>query len=113
MCLVCAFTVKGWVLTPKKRVNRDNAYFATKLRMFGPWIIDEGPSLSMTDGRAVAHFMLVWLMALVTFPPDGNIFEGSQLVADVLGETGLLGGVGQGKTPSKKEDHTPWKAFLN
>ena len=52
-------------------------------------------------------------MALVTFPPDGNIFEGDQLVADVLGETGLLGGVGQGKTPSKKEDHTPWKAFLN
>ena len=28
--------------------------------MFGSLIIDEGPSLSMTDGRAVAHFMLVW-----------------------------------------------------
>ena len=29
-CLVCAFTVKGWVLTPKKRVNRDKTDFATK-----------------------------------------------------------------------------------
>ena len=31
--------------TPKKRVNRDKTDFATKLRMFGPLIIDEGPSL--------------------------------------------------------------------
>ena len=58
-CLVCAFTVKGWVLTPKKRVNRDKTDFATKLRMFGPLIIDEGPSLSRTAGPAVPHFMLL------------------------------------------------------
>ena len=30
-------------------------------RMFGPLIIDEGPSLSTTAGRAVAQLMLVWL----------------------------------------------------
>ena len=58
-CLVCTFTVKGWVLTPKKRVNRDKTDFATKLRMFGPLIIDEGPSLSRTAGPAVPHFMLL------------------------------------------------------
>ena len=52
-------------------------------------------------------------MALVAFSPDWNIFEGDQLVANVLGETGLLGGVGQGKTSSQKQDYTPWKAFLN
>ena len=65
-CLVCAFTVKGWVLTPKKRVNRDKTDFATKLRMFGPLIIDEGPSLSRTAGPAVPHFMLLWLHSLGT-----------------------------------------------
>ena len=58
--LSLCFCVKGWVLTPKKRVNRAKTDFATKLRMFGSLIIDEGPSLSMTDGRAVAHFKLVW-----------------------------------------------------
>ena len=49
-CLVCA-------VTTKKRVNRDKTGFATKLRMFGPLIIDEGPSLSTTAGRAVAQLM--------------------------------------------------------
>ena len=44
----------------KQRVNRDKKGFATKQRMFGLLIIDEGPLLSMTDGRAVAHFKLVW-----------------------------------------------------
>ena len=48
----------------KQRVNRDKKGFATKQRMFGLLIIDEGPSLSMTDGRAVAHFKLVWCPAL-------------------------------------------------
>ena len=43
----------------KQRVNRDKKGFATKQRMFGLLIIDEGPLLSMTDGRAVAHFKLV------------------------------------------------------
>ena len=43
----------------KQRVNPDKKGFATKQRMFGLLIIDEGPSLSMTDGRAVAHFKLV------------------------------------------------------
>ena len=43
----------------KQRVNRDKKGFATKQRMFGLMIIDEGPSLSMPDGRAVAHFKLV------------------------------------------------------
>ena len=57
--------------------------------------------------------MLAKLMVLMTFSPDGNIFESDELVPDVLGETGLLGGVRQGKTPSKKEDYTPRKAFLN
>ena len=57
--------------------------------------------------------MLAKLMVLMTLSPDGNIFESDELVPDVLGETGLLGGIGQGKTPSKKEDHTPRKAFLN
>ena len=57
--------------------------------------------------------LMMVLMALVTFPPDGNIFESDELVPNVLGETGLLRGIGQGKTPSKKEDHTPWKTFLN
>ena len=38
---------------PKERVNRDKKGFATKQRMFGLLIIDEGPSLSMTDGRAL------------------------------------------------------------
>ena len=47
------------MLTTKKRVNRDKTGFATKLRMFGPLIIDEGPSLSTTAGRAVAQLMLV------------------------------------------------------
>ena len=28
--------------------------------MFGPLIIDEGPSLSTTAGRTVAQLMLVW-----------------------------------------------------
>ena len=31
--------------------------------MFGPLIIDEGPSLSTTAGRAVAQLMLVWCEA--------------------------------------------------
>ena len=44
----------------KQRVNRDKKGFATKQRMFGLLIIDEGPSLSMTGGRTVAHFKLVW-----------------------------------------------------
>ena len=43
----------------EERVNRDKKGFATKQRMFGLLIIDEGPSLSMTNGRAVAHFKLV------------------------------------------------------
>ena len=30
--------------------------------MFGPLIIDEGPSLSTTAGRAVAQLMLVWCL---------------------------------------------------
>ena len=46
--------VKGWVLTPK---IRDKTNFATKLRMFGHFIIDEGPSLSRTAGREIPHFM--------------------------------------------------------
>ena len=33
--------------------------FDTKQRMFGLLTIDEGPSLLMTGGRAVAHFKLV------------------------------------------------------
>ena len=36
-----------------------NTDFATKQRMFGLLIIDEGPLLSMTDGCPVAHFKLV------------------------------------------------------
>jgi len=42
----------------KKNVNRDKMDFATKQRMLGPLIIIEVPSLSMTDGRAVAHVLL-------------------------------------------------------
>ena len=41
------------------RVTRDKTDFATKQRMFGLLIIDEGPSLSMTSGHTVAHFKLV------------------------------------------------------
>ena len=43
---------------PKKCVNCDKTNFATKQCMFGLLTIDEGPSLSMTDGRAVAYFKL-------------------------------------------------------
>ena len=46
----------------KQRVNRDKKGFATKQRMFGLLIIDESPLLSMTDGRAVAHFKLVCVL---------------------------------------------------
>ena len=42
----------GKDLTPKKRVNLDKMDFATKLPMFGPLIINEGPSLARTDGRS-------------------------------------------------------------
>ena len=42
-------------------MNCDKTDFATKLRMFGPLIIDEGPSLSTTAGSAVAQLMLHWL----------------------------------------------------
>ena len=41
-------------LTPKKRVNCDKTDLATKQRMFGLLTIDEGPPLSMTDGRALS-----------------------------------------------------------
>ena len=51
----------------KKRVNCDKTDFATKLRMFGPLIIDEGPLLSTTAGRAVAQLMLVWSEYVHTF----------------------------------------------
>ena len=44
---------KAGYLTPKKCVNRDKTDFTTKQRMFGLLTIDEGPSLSMTDGRAL------------------------------------------------------------
>ena len=49
------------------RANRDKKGFATKQRMFGLLIIDEGPLLSMTDGRAVAYFKLV------CYPPIDTI----------------------------------------
>ena len=52
--------------TPKECVNRDKKGFATKQRMFGLLIIDEGPSLSMTAGRAVAHFKLVWSQGYIS-----------------------------------------------
>ena len=53
----------------KQRVNCDENGFATKQRMFELLIIDEGPLLSMTDGRAVAHFKLVWWCVLTDSPP--------------------------------------------
>ena len=34
--------------------------------MFGPLTIDEGPSLSMTDGRGVTHFMLLCETAMLS-----------------------------------------------
>ena len=43
----------------KQCVNRDKKGFATKQRMFGLLIIDEGPSLSMTDGRAFYAGLLI------------------------------------------------------
>ena len=39
--------------TPKKCVNCDKTDFATKQLMFGLLTIYEGPSLSMTGGRAL------------------------------------------------------------
>ena len=42
--------------------------FATKLRMFGPLIIDEGASLSMTAGRATYAALLRGdIVTLVSF----------------------------------------------
>ena len=47
--------------------------------MFGLLIIDEGPLLSMTDGRAVAHFKLVWstLHLVQTGVLDKDVLEKS------------------------------------
>ena len=44
-----------------------SALIATKLRMFGPLIIDEGPSLSTTASRAVAQLMLVWWSLIIAY----------------------------------------------
>ena len=56
------------MLLPPKRVNRDKTDFATKLRMFGPLIIDEGASLSMTAGRTTYAALLRGdIVTLVSF----------------------------------------------
>ena len=75
---MCFYTVKGWVLTPKKRVNRDKTDFATKLRMFGPLIIDEGPLLSTTAGRATYAALLLRKFASVLLKPYWMRGEGSK-----------------------------------
>ena len=40
--------------------------------MFGPLIIDEGPSLSTTAGRAVAQLMLLWWGVLCLYLDNGH-----------------------------------------
>ena len=47
-----------------KKKNMDRSIDLAVQRMFWLLIIDEGPSLSMTDGRVVAHFKLVWLSVM-------------------------------------------------
>ena len=48
----------------KVRKSRQHG-FRDKLRMFGPLIIEEGPSLSTTAGRAVAQLMLHYIIVLM------------------------------------------------
>ena len=68
--------------------------------MFGSLIIDEVPSLSMTDGRAVAHFMLVCLASpdFAHFLSGGfatlvqNIFWPEGVVRWAMRRNGRIGG---------------------
>ena len=78
--------------------------------MFGSLIIDEGPSLSMTDGRAVAHFMLVCTnpfipLQLGPYSNSRTIHDWATLGVDDFCNVGGISNV-------RKPQHCAWFSIL-